>query len=88
MEVFRSVDLQKAFMEFKKTRVNVSCEIILGNIEPVILNVSISAVHGHPDEEKTMIVFHDVTKLKKLEQIRVDFVANVTHEIRTPLTAI
>ena len=88
MEAFRSVDLQKAFLEFKKTRVNVSREIILGNIEPVILNVSISAVHGHPDEEKIMIVFHDVTKLKKLEQIRVDFVANVTHEIRTPLTAI
>ena len=88
MEAFRSVDLQKAFLEFKKTHVNVSREIILGNIEPIILSVSISAVHGHPDEEKTMIVFHDITKLKKLEQIRVDFVANVTHEIRTPLTAI
>ena len=88
MEAFRSVDLQKAFLEFKETRINVSSEITLGNIEPVILNVSISAVHGHPEEEKTMIVFHDVTRLKKLEKIRMDFVANVTHEIRTPLTAI
>ena len=35
-----------------------------------------------------MLVFHDVTRLKKLERIRTDFVANVTHEIRTPLTAI
>jgi two-component system, OmpR family, phosphate regulon sensor histidine kinase PhoR len=35
-----------------------------------------------------MIVFHDVTRLKKLERSRTDFVANVTHEIRTPLTAI
>jgi two-component system phosphate regulon sensor histidine kinase PhoR len=88
MEAFRSVDLQKAFLEFKETRINVSREIILDNIEPVILSVSISEVHDHPEEEKTMIVFHDVTRLKKLEQIRVDFVANVTHEIRTPLTAI
>jgi two-component system phosphate regulon sensor histidine kinase PhoR len=88
MEAFRNVDLQKAFLDFKQTRINVSCEIILGNIEPVILSVSISAVHGYPEEEKTMIVFHDVTRLKKLEQVRVDFVANVTHEIRTPLTAI
>jgi two-component system phosphate regulon sensor histidine kinase PhoR len=88
MEAFRSIDLHKAFMEFKETRLNVSREIILGNIEPIILSVSISAVHGHPGEEKTMIVFHDVTRLKKLEQIRMDFVANVTHEIRTPLTAI
>lgn len=88
MEAFRSVDLQKAFLEFKETRINVSREIILDNIEPVILSVSISEVHDHPEEEKTMIVFHDVTRLKKLEQIRIDFVANVTHEIRTPLTAI
>jgi len=88
MEAFRSVDLQKAFLEFKETRINVSREITLGNIESVILNVSISAVQDYPEEEKTMIVFHDVTRLKKLEKIRIDFVANVTHEIRTPLTAI
>jgi two-component system, OmpR family, phosphate regulon sensor histidine kinase PhoR len=88
IESFRSIDLQKAFLEFKETRVNVSREITLGNIEPVILNISISAVQDHPEEEKTMIIFHDVTRLKKLEKVRVDFVANVTHEIRTPLTAI
>jgi len=35
-----------------------------------------------------MVVFHDITRLRKLEMIRTDFVANVTHEIRTPLTAI
>jgi two-component system phosphate regulon sensor histidine kinase PhoR len=88
MEALRSADLQKAFMEFKDTQVNLSREITMGDTEPVILNVSISAVRPHPDEEKTMIVFHDVTRLKKLEKIRMDFAANVTHEIRTPLTAI
>ena len=85
---FRSIDLQQAFQEFKEKRVNVSREIVFGNPEKVILGVSISAIHGHPADEKTMIVFHDVTRLKKLEQIRMDFVANVTHEIKTPLTAI
>ena len=35
-----------------------------------------------------VLVFHEVTELKRLEQIRVDFVANVSHEMRTPLTAI
>ncbi|MCK7467352.1 MAG: hypothetical protein MZU91_03890 [Desulfosudis oleivorans] len=88
METFRNIDLQKAFLEFKEKRVNVSREIIFENLEKVILSISISAVYGYLDEEKTMIVFHDVTRLKKLEQIRMDFVANVTHEIKTPLTAI
>jgi two-component system phosphate regulon sensor histidine kinase PhoR len=88
MEAFRDVDLQRAFLKFKKTNAIVSEEVNLGSIEPVILNVSISSVHNYPGEEKVMLVFHDVTRLKKLEKIRVDFVANVTHEIRTPLTAI
>ena len=88
MEALRNVDLQKAFLKFRQTQATVFQEITLGSIEPVILSISISSVHNYPGEEKTMVVFHDVTRLKKLEKIRVDFVANVTHEIKTPLTAI
>jgi two-component system, OmpR family, phosphate regulon sensor histidine kinase PhoR len=33
-------------------------------------------------------VLHDITELRKLERVRRDFVANVSHEFRTPLTAI
>jgi len=88
MEALRNVDLQKAFLKFRQTHATVFEEVTLGSIEPVILSVSISSVHNYPGEEKVMVVFHDVTRLKKLEKIRVDFVANVTHEIRTPLTAI
>jgi two-component system phosphate regulon sensor histidine kinase PhoR len=32
--------------------------------------------------------FHDITELKKSEQVRKDFVANASHEIKTPITAI
>ena len=88
MEALRNVDLQKAFLKFRQTQATVFQEITLGSIDPVILSISISSVHNYPGEEKTMVVFHDVTRLKKLEKIRVDFVANVTHEIKTPLTAI
>ena len=35
-----------------------------------------------------LIVLDDVTRLKRLENIRRDFVANVSHELKTPITSI
>lgn len=35
-----------------------------------------------------VVVLADVTRLKRLEQIRQDFVANVSHELKTPLSAV
>ncbi|MEK7232381.1 MAG: ATP-binding protein [Elusimicrobiota bacterium] len=35
-----------------------------------------------------LLVLHDITRLRQLEQIRKDFVANVSHEIKTPLASI
>ncbi|MFJ7827037.1 two-component system histidine kinase PnpS [Psychrobacillus sp. NPDC096623] len=35
-----------------------------------------------------VVVMHDITELVKLEQVRKDFVANVSHELKTPVTSI
>ncbi|SES07694.1 two-component system, OmpR family, phosphate regulon sensor histidine kinase PhoR [Gracilibacillus ureilyticus] len=35
-----------------------------------------------------VLVFHDITDLKRVEQMRKDFVANVSHELKTPITSI
>jgi two-component system, OmpR family, phosphate regulon sensor histidine kinase PhoR len=35
-----------------------------------------------------LFVLNDITRLRRLENIRKDFVANVSHEIKTPITAI
>ncbi|SHF77989.1 two-component system histidine kinase PnpS [Ornithinibacillus halophilus] len=35
-----------------------------------------------------VLVFYDITELKKLEVMRKDFVANVSHELKTPMTSI
>lgn len=89
LEAFRNIELHDALERFRERKETVCEEIGLGDDRPVMMDVTISAVAGETDgERKTMLVFHDVTRLKKLERIRTDFVANVTHEIRTPLTAI
>jgi len=38
--------------------------------------------------ERYLLVFNDITHLKKLEKVRKDFVANVSHELKTPVTSI
>jgi two-component system phosphate regulon sensor histidine kinase PhoR len=44
-----------------------------------------------PDGERgvaAVLVFHDISELKRLERVRKDFVANASHELKTPLTSI
>jgi two-component system phosphate regulon sensor histidine kinase PhoR len=51
--------------------------------------IEISAVPiKKADDEMSgaVVLFHDITKLKQVDQIRREFVANVSHELRTPLS--
>ncbi len=40
------------------------------------------------DDGLAILAFGDVTRLKRLERVRQDFVANVSHELKTPITSI
>ena len=43
---------------------------------------------GGDGERGALVVLRDVTRLRHLEQVRRDFVANVSHELLTPITAV
>jgi two-component system phosphate regulon sensor histidine kinase PhoR len=45
-------------------------------------------MQGVRSERRYLLVLHDVTRIRKLEQVRREFVSNVSHELKTPLTSI
>ncbi len=47
-----------------------------------------AVLNGDGSRHGTILVFHDLTRLKKLENARQEFIANVSHELRTPLSLI
>lgn len=52
------------------------------------LRVHATSCRCAPAGSCALLVLHDITDLRHLEQIRREFVANVSHELKTPLTAI
>ncbi|SET79121.1 two-component system, OmpR family, phosphate regulon sensor histidine kinase PhoR [Salinibacillus kushneri] len=59
------------------------------DIERRFFMISGAPIFNHSKEWKgVVLVFHDITDLKRLEEMRKDFVANVSHELKTPITSI
>lgn len=56
--------------------------------EGKILRINAVGVQKQRGEISAILVVHDITELRRLERLRKDFVANVSHELKTPLTSI
>lgn len=57
-------------------------KIYLINVNPIRSKENTDKILG------SLLVVQDVTQIRKLENMRSDFVSNVTHELKTPLTSI
>jgi two-component system, OmpR family, phosphate regulon sensor histidine kinase PhoR len=89
IEVVRSYECSTLVDEVRKKLSPDMTEFSIDHPEERNLLVRVSPLF-YKDKELSgfIVVFHDITQMKKLEQIRKDFVANVSHEIKTPITAI
>jgi two-component system, OmpR family, phosphate regulon sensor histidine kinase PhoR len=87
VEVARQTEVIEAVRNVLAGQPRVEAEIATGTLRQHFFAATVAAVRGD-DSLGAVIVLHDVTELRRLERVRRDFVANVSHEFRTPLTAI
>jgi two-component system phosphate regulon sensor histidine kinase PhoR len=87
VEVVRQTELIEAVRQVLRGEPRVETEIVTGTLRQHFFAVTVAAVSA-AETSGAVIVLHDITDLRKLERVRRDFVANVSHEFKTPLTAI
>ena len=87
----RSRRLREAIDESRKTGTAVVLDVDALTDDARSLRLFVSPVTGRQYEGETVgasILISDVTDLKRAEGIRAEFTANVSHELKTPLTSI
>ncbi len=88
-EVFRNVKLQKFIGQVLKGKETRECELVVQNDRIFYLQARGANLLGVQGARiGAVVVFNDVSRLRRLEKLRSDFVANVSHELKTPITSI
>ena len=87
VEIVRQTELIEAVRQVLAGEPRVEAEIVTGTLRQHFFAATVAAVRAG-ETSGAVVVLHDITELRKLERVRRDFVANVSHEFKTPLTAI
>ena len=88
-EAVRNPEIQRLVAETLSRRKPTEGEVVFFNGGERFLAAQAVSLPARGNEPGgALVVLHDITRLKLLERVRQDFVANVTHELKTPITSI
>ncbi len=90
-DLFRTPDVVQAYRQaLKGDRQSLSATLRTKTARPRHFSLSVAPLKEADSGEifGAVGIFHDVTELKQAEQIRIEFVGNASHELRTPITSI
>jgi len=89
LEAFRLQELAALVQQLQQQRVVQNHALELAGMDERWLEVNAAAVVDREGAQHgAILVFHDLTRIRQLENTRQEFVANVSHELRTPLSLI
>ncbi len=89
LEVARNFDLQTFIQKALSTHEPVEDDIVIDRDKRLVLKIHSTALYDTNENRMgTLIIFHDITRIRLLETMHKDFAANVSHELKTPLTTI
>jgi two-component system phosphate regulon sensor histidine kinase PhoR len=86
-DLITATELARVIAEARYSDLPVELDLRLAEEEPRFL--SITATRFTPaGENAALLVFRDVSETERQTRVRQDFVANVSHELKTPLTSL
>ncbi|MFM8803954.1 MAG: ATP-binding protein, partial [Planctomycetia bacterium] len=87
-EVVRNPDLRQFALRAIDCREPVEDDLLLRGARDRTIRLRGTALRDVSGEGGAVIVLNDVTDMQRLENVRRDFVANVSHELKTPIASI
>lgn len=75
--------VEKVFITGEDAKISLDVSALQKQFYEVFITLT-----GKENQQMMIILIRDMTKIHQLEQIRKEFVANVSHELKTPLTSI
>jgi PAS domain S-box len=89
VQIINNDHLYKLIDKALETRKTVKEDLLISSPQEKNIEVNITPITGREDSKLgAVVVLHDITVFRKLERVRSDFIANVSHELKTPVTSL